>query len=457
MGEIMLDQISRVVSLGLLLLNAVYADAASSPNVDSPTAIPFYVGPLDPSLMVAPSAHANAAAKTYILPAVAGTTRWGVFDTGKAPVLHINPGDTVIIQTLPAADNQVVPGVSAAKINAMGAANLSRGPHTITGPIYVDGAEPGDVLSIHINNIVPIAYASNNSIPGKGLFPDLFPNGQVSYYHLDLKKMQMHFAPGIIVPLAPFPGLVAVAPASTGIFNSDPPGRFGGNMDLRELVVGSTLYLPVFAPGALIFTGDSHAGQGNGEIDLTAIETAFSEFNITVNLIKNKNLAWPQAETPTSWITMAYDTDLNKALEMTKQQTKEFIMQQRHVSSEAATKIMYQVWNCPISEVVNDGVLGTYCIIPKNFNAKASPLPSTDNAQDFVTVASDPDALTAMSKSAMALLKKVAVAKNMPITQVYILASFTMDCRFAPYISGDKEVHCMMPKSLWVSTTQGGR
>jgi acetamidase/formamidase len=434
-------------------MGTVYGDApavAANPNVASPNAFPFYVGPLDPALMTAPAATLNPAHKTYILPATPGTTQWGIFDTAQAPALHINPGDTVVIQTLPAANNQVVPGVSAAKITQMNNAVPNRGPHTVTGPIYVDGAQPGDVVKIHINSIVPIGYASNNSVPGKGLFPQLFPNRQVSYFHLDLQKNQLQFAPGIVIPLAPFPGLVAVAPAASGVFNTDPPGRYGGNMDLRELVVGTTLYLPVFAPGALIWTGDSHAGQGNGEIDLTAIETAFSEFSITVDLIKNTKLTWPQVETPDSWITTGYDTDLNKALNIAKAETVQFIIQQRHLSANAATQTLYKTWNCPISEVV-DGVKGVYCIIPKDPTALATPLLASDNDQDFVTVGRDPDALAAMSKASMAMLKKVSAAKNMPITQVYVLSSLTMDCRFAPYTSGAKEVHCMMPKSLWVA------
>jgi acetamidase/formamidase len=266
---------------------------------------------------------------------------------------------------------------------------------------------------------------------------------------VDLQKKQIQFAPGIVIPLAPFPGVVAVAQAKPGSYDSDPPGQYGGNMDLRELTAGSTLYLPVFMRGAMIWTGDSHAGQGNGEIDLTAIETAFSEFNVTIDLVKNKNLEWPQVETPTSWITVGYDTDLNKALDIAKAQTVQFIMQQRHVSETDATKMLYQIWDCPISEVVN-GVKGAYCIIPKNSNTTAPILPTNDNAQLFVTVGNDTDALQAMSKASMAMLQKVAAAKNMPLTQVYILASLTMDCRFAPYISGEKQVHCTMPKSLWI-------
>lgn len=439
-------KLATAIGLSMVFTGAAYAN----PNVGSSTSLPFYVGPLNQTLMAAATQTVNQQHLTYILPATPATTQWGVFNNTLEPVLRINPADTVVIQTLAAADNQVVPGVTADKIIQMNNAVANRGPHTLTGPIYVEGAEPGDVIKIHINSITPMPFASNNSVPNKGLFPDLFPTGQVSYFHIDLQKKQIQFAPGIVIPIAPFPGVVAVAPAKPGSYDSDPPGQYGGNMDLRELTEGSTLYLPVFMKGGMIWTGDSHAGQGNGEIDLTAIETAYSEFSVTIDVVKNKNLEWPEAETPTSWITVGYDTDLNKALDITKAQTIKFIMQQRNLSEAAATQVMYKIWNCPISEVVN-GVKGAYCIIPKNLNAVATPLPSNDNAKMFVTVGSDPDALQAMSKASMAMLQKVATAKNMPITQVYILSSLTMDCRFAPYVSGNKQVHCMMPKNLWVS------
>lgn len=439
------------LALGLGYVGCINATTTpSNPNVENPHAMPFYAGPLEQTLMAVPANESTSPNKTYILPAIPATTQWGVFNANMQPVLKINSGDTVVIQTLPAADNQVVPGVKIEKIIQMNNAVPGRGPHTLTGPIAVAGAEPGDVLSIHINSITPIAYASNDCVPGKGLFPELFPKGQVSYYQIDLKNKQIQFAPGIVIPLAPFPGIIAVAPAKSGVFNSVPPGVYGGNMDLRILTQGTTLYLPVFKKGGMIWSGDSHAAQGNGEIDLTAMETAFSEISITVKLIKGKKLAWPEVETPKDWVTVGYDTDLNKALDITKAQTIAFIMQQRHVSKQVATKIMYQIWNCPISEVV-DEVKGAYCIIPKDLNAVAKPLPSTDNDQEFVTVASDPDALLAMSKAAMDMLKKVSAAKNMSIQQTYILSSFTLDCRFAPYVSGNKEVHCMMPKNLWVS------
>lgn len=273
-------------------------------------------------------------------------------------------------------------------------------------------------------------------MPGKGLFPDLFPKGQVKYFHLDNRANQTQFAPGIIVPLAPFPGIVAVGRKESSTFDSISPGVYGGNLDLRQMTEGTTLYLPVFVKGGLVWTGDSHAAQGNGEIDLTALETAFSEFTVTIDVIKNKNLPWPEIETPKAWIAMGYDEDLNKALDITKEQTIQFIMEQRHLSQTDATNVMYKIWNYPISEVV-DEVKGAYCIIPKNLNTVAPVLPANDTAHDFVTVVKDPAALAAMSKASMAMLKKVAQAKDMTVKQVYILASLTLDCRFAPYVSGD--------------------
>ena len=108
------------------------------------------------------------------------------------------------------------------------------------------------------------------------------------------------------------------------------PGKFGGNMDLREMTEGATLYLPVLTKGGLISTGDSHAGQGNGEINLTAIETAFAEFKITVDLIKQKPLEWPRIETPTTWITVGYDENLNKAVDIMKAETIKFISDEKN-------------------------------------------------------------------------------------------------------------------------------
>jgi acetamidase/formamidase len=216
------------------------------------------------------------------------------------------------------------------------------------------------------------------------------------------------------------------------------------------MTAGSTLYLPVFMKGGLIWTGDSHAGQGNGEIDLTAIETAFAELNVTINLIKQKPLTWPRLETGRTWIAVGYDKNLNTALDILKQETIKLIMDVKKVSQPAAKKLMQQTWNCPIAEVVN-GVQGIYCIVPKNNDARSQPLPDNDNANFFVTTGQDTDIEKAIKEAAMAMINKIANIKKMKRVDVYTLSSFALDCRVAPHESGEKKIHCMMPKNLWVN------
>lgn len=411
--------------------------------------LPFLYGPLNPTGMVPFSAAKGG--KMHLLPATPATTQWGWYDSSQAPVLRISPGDTVVMETMTASHNQIVPGVTMDQLMKMRNDWPGRGPHTVTGPIHVEGAEPGDVLRIRINKIVPRPYASNMNMPGLlGAFPKEFAQGQIKYFYLDIEKKQMEFAPGIVVPLRPFPGVLAVARAEPGKYNTVAPGRFGGNLDLRELVEGTSLYLPVFVKGGLLWSGDSHAGQGNGEINLTAIETAFQEFNITVDLIKNQPLEWPRIESPTHWITIGYDRNLNTALDMLKAETVKFIVEQRKVSREQAEQIMYDHWNCPISEVVNI-LKGTYCMLPKDANApKPDALPKADNATYLVSYAKDADLENAMNTAAMGMINALE-KMNLSRLDAYSLASIAMDCRIGPHRSGDKEVHCMTPKSLWVN------
>lgn len=436
-------QLIAAICLSMLLAAIVVAE-------QNPNCFPFLPGIPNQQSMIAPAKAIDTKGKTYILPATPATTQWGYFDSSQPPVLTIKSGDSVVIETMAASDNQVVPGATIDQIMQIQNAIPGRGPHTVTGPIYIEGAEPGDVLRIHFNKIVPRPYASNNTGRGKGLFPKEFPEPFVNYFYLDFKKKEMQFAPGIVVPLGPFPGVIAVAREKPGKYDTAPPGPFGGNMDLREMVEGTTIYLPVFMKGGLLWTGDSHAGQGNGEIDLTAIETAFEEFNITVDVLKQKPLTWPRVETPTHWIAVGYDSDLNKALDILKEETIKLIMDQRKVARPQADKIMLETWNCPISEVVN-GVKGVYCMLPKDINAPHVTLPKTDDAKFFVTYAKDPDVEKAMSIASMAMINKIVETKKLSRVLAYTLASFAMDCRIAPHKTGDKEVHCMMAKSLWVS------
>jgi acetamidase/formamidase len=421
------------------------------PDVHKPdTYLPFLYGPLDPVGMTAPGSSRRG--KTHILAATPATTQWGYYDSAQAPVLRINPGDTVVMETMTGAHNQIVPGVTLEQLMKIRTDFPGRGPHTVTGPIYVEGAEPGDILRIRVNNIVPRSYASNQNMPGiAGLFPKEFPQGQIKYFYLDVKRMRMEFAPGIVVPLRPFPGVLGVARAEPGKFNTVEPGRYAGNLDLRELTAGSALYVQVFQKGGLVWTGDSHAGQGNGEINLTAIETAFQEFNVTIDLIKQKPLEWPRIETPTHWITVGYDRNLNTALDILKAETAKFILEHRKVSREEAEKLMYENWNCPIAEMVNI-TKGTYCMIPKDMKAaKPAPLPRKENARFLVTYGKDADVDKAMQIASMEMINTLE-KKGLTRLDAYSLASIAMDCRIAPHRGGDKEVHCMTPKSLWVAS-----
>ncbi|HVY05732.1 MAG TPA: acetamidase/formamidase family protein [Burkholderiales bacterium] len=388
----------------------------------------------------------------HVLPATPETTQWGWFDNAQPPVLKIRSGDRVSMETLMAAANQVLPGVSIAEITRVRLANPGRGPHTITGPIYVEGAEPGDTLKVHIERIVPKTYGANWNFPGElglGQFPDRFPSGQVRYFYFDLKQGTTQFAPGITVPLRPFPGVVAVARAEPGRYGTVPPGPFGGNMDVRELVEGTTLYLPVFVEGGLLWSGDSHAAQGNGEINLTAIETAFNELRLHVEVIKRRPLAWPRIETPTHWLTVGYDQDLNKALEILKAETQVFLSESKDLAPEHTEEWMATRFDCRVSEVVNQ-VKGVYCMIPKaGIESDRPERPLKETPQHFVTSASSPDLQAAMNEAAFAMIEQISQRKSLSAMDAYSLTSLTMDTRLGDIAETRKSVHCLVPKSLW--------
>ena len=325
------------------------------------------VGPADSSLRVAALPNGK---KVHLLPATLDTTQWGWFDNAQPPVLRVNSGDTVVMETMMHSHNQVVPGTTIEQIKKLRTDFPGRGPHTFTGPIYIEEAQPGDVLKVTLNKIVPRAYASNFNVPGMfGQFPNLYPDGQVKYLYLDLDKMQTEFLPGIVIPLKPFPGTTAVARKEPGRYSTVPPGEYAGNMDIRDFVAGTSLYVPVHVPGALLWSGDSHAGQGNGEVNLTAIETAYKELNITVEVIKGKPLDFPRIETQKSWITMGFDQDLNKAWAQAKAQTVKFLSEQRQVAPEQAEKLMASTSDCRVSQVVNVKK-GIHCLNPKNAGDK---------------------------------------------------------------------------------------
>jgi acetamidase/formamidase len=337
------------------------------------------------SALASSAQQGPAPGKHYSLPAAPENVQWGWYDPAEKPRLVINSGDTVSIETISHALGQVKPGADMGKIVQLRKENDGGGPHSITGPIYVSGAEPGDTLEIHILKIVPKEDAFNFNLPGKdfptvGLLAPEFPEGFVRYYKLDLARMQTVFKPGIVIDLQPFPGTFAVGvdpnepaakagPAihdSRGRTSTLRPWKNGSNMDLNELQAGSTLYLPVFLQGGLIWTGDSHCRQGNGEVNLTALECAYKEIEIQPVVRKDLKTDWPRAETRSDWIFMGYDEDLNQAMKIAVEQTVQWLATQRIVpmSREEAYALTSMVGDCRVTQVV-DIRKGVHCMIPK--------------------------------------------------------------------------------------------
>ena len=389
--------------------------------------------------------------KVYMLPATPETTQWGWFDNAELPRLTVNSGDTVVFETMSHSHGQLWPGKTIEEIKKARTDWPGRGPMTLTGPVFVSGAEPGDVLKLKINKIVARPWGANFNVPGLfGQFPKEFPDGQVKYLYLDWERKTAEFVPGIEIPLRPFPGTLGVARKEPGRYNAVPPGPYAGNLDNRDLVEGTTLYVPVFVSGALVWTGDSHAAQGNGEINLTAIETAFQEMSVTMTVEKRQGLDWPRIETPTDWIAMGYDEDLNKALEQAKSESVKLLMELRGVTREQAAQLMPLVADCRITQVV-DIKKGVHCMVPKDPAKRLSePRPTADSAQYLVSYQHGSDMNKAMDAASWNMLELLQREKGLNRLDAYGLASIAMDCRVGEMAAAGKGVHCVMPKSMWV-------
>ncbi len=303
------------------------------------------------------------------------TVHLGVFDTTLAPILTVDSGDTISFpNTWSHFLNQMQPGVPVDKLADLRKSNPGKGPHSIIGPIAITGAEPGDVVEVRYKRFRPFPWAAVFNNPGSlgtGLLAQDFPQGQVKYVDLDLKNMKTEFAPNINVPLQPFQGTLGLAPPdgyypplSPGVTSSVPPGPHGGNIDLRELAEGSTLFIPVWKPGALLFTGDSHAVQGDGEISITALETRMQEMRIQVFLHKQKNFSWPIAETATHWIILGMDKDLNVAMTLAARNAIKFLAARAHLTELDAYALCSIAASFRVTQVV-DIMRGVHAMIPK--------------------------------------------------------------------------------------------
>jgi acetamidase/formamidase len=319
---------------------------------------------------------AAAHAADYELKATPANVVWGYYSAAAKPVLRIKSGDTVTIQTMitNSPERLIQSGVKPEdvqpELKAIYAEVKDKGPggHILTGPIFIEGAEPGDALEVRIQRIeLSIPYAYNGFSNRSGVLAGTgdFTNSVTRIIPLDRGRMVAHFAENIEIPLHPFFGSMGVAPPeSAGRISSAPPGTHAGNLDNKDLVAGTKLFIPVHAPGALFEVGDGHAGQGNGEVDITALETALvGTFQFVVH--KGMNLKWPRAETPTHWIAMGIDKDLNEALKIAVREAIDFLATEKHMSREDAYMLCSTAVDFNVTQAV-DGTKGIHAMIPKS-------------------------------------------------------------------------------------------
>jgi acetamidase/formamidase len=312
--------------------------------------------------------------RVHRLEATPATVAYGYYWSEAKPVLRIASGDIIDVDTLltnsPTGLQQA--GVPPEKIQSSLKAIVGevtgdrRGPggHILTGPVYVEGANPGDVLEVKILSIdFAIDYGYNGcngfiasncdrSVPQKIL-------------KLDPRTMTSEFKPGIVIPLKPFFGSMGVAPPpDLGRVSSNPPGKHAGNLDNRELVVGSTIYMPVFVSGALFEIGDGHGAQGDGEVDQTAIETSLRG-RVQLTVRKGMKLVWPRAETSTDYISMASDEDLKVATTVAIQEMVDFLAATKKLTKHEAYQLVSVAGNVAITQLVDRPVYGVHVKIPK--------------------------------------------------------------------------------------------
>ncbi len=320
-------------------------------------------------------------AADYALLATPQTVAWGYYSGLAKPALTVHSGDTVRMQTLSTCgppERMVGGGVKPEEIPANTAPiyeevkDIGPGGHILTGPVAIAEAEPGDVLEVQILKVdIDVDFACNGFALNRGFLPMEYPYSRYKIISLDRKRMTAQFAPGIELPLHPFFGSMGVAPAG-GKIDSAPPFAHAGNMDNKELVAGATLYIPVAAKGALFEAGDGHAGQGNGEVDITALETYLSgTFRFIVH--KDRHLLWPRAETPEYYISMGFSKDLKEATEHAVRDMIDFLVEEKHLSRDDAYMLTSVAVDVDITQLV-DGNVGVHTLLPKKI-FKAAPKP----------------------------------------------------------------------------------
>jgi acetamidase/formamidase len=322
-------------------------------------------------VVVAAAAAGAQSPRTHRLEATPGTVAYGYYWSEAKPVLRIASGDILDVDTLLTSTPDrlekagVKPDDVQASLRAIVSEVTDRGPggHILTGPVFVEGAAPGDALEVKVLSIdLPIAYGYNGC--SGSVRENCEPGRAMAIIPLDRQRMIGIFRPGIEIPLKPFFGSMGVAPPpAAGRVNSSPPGIHAGNLDNKELVAGTTLWIPVHVPGALFEIGDGHAAQGDGEVDQTAIETSLRG-RVQLTVRKGLTLKWPRGETPTHFISMGIDLDLTAATKIAIQEMIDFLVETRHLDKHSAYQLTSVAGDVAITQLV-DGTMGVHVKMPK--------------------------------------------------------------------------------------------
>jgi acetamidase/formamidase len=291
-------------------------------------------------------------------------SRW---NRALAPRLTIASGDTVHLECVDSSGAQVRPGITPAEF-----LKIDRGRiHALTGPIFLDGAEPGDVLQVDVLDVAHKGWGWSSVISGMGFLQDRFREPYLFHWQLD--GCISRSLPPALVPLRPFCGVMGVAPAEDGEFRTRPPGVFGGNMDVRELCAGATLYLPVFNAGALFSAGDAHAAQGDGEVCINGIECP-ADVTLRFELHKGKPLAGPMVESrgapdqdqeTEAWIVVESAPDAIAAARAATSRMIDFLMARWEFSDVHAYLLCSVAMNLRLSQVVNEPMYTVSAAMPK--------------------------------------------------------------------------------------------
>jgi acetamidase/formamidase len=310
---------------------------------------------------------------THRLTPTPETVQCGFFDASVPPAVTVRSGDILEVETLPAVGSVTLEAGGLPPVEVPAALReLERevkrprvDTHILAGPVFVEGAEPGDVLEVRVLSVrVALPYAVNFWGPGGGFLYDEFPYARSVRVPLDLDRNVAKFAEGIEIPLKPFFGVMGVAPPlQTGRIGSGPPWVHGGNMDNQELGEGATVYIPVHAKGALFSVGDGHAAQGDGELCGTALETGLHG-KLQLIVRKDLSLRWPRAETATHYVTMGFHENLEQAARIATLEMLDYLVEEKGLSRDRAYILASDAVDLRITQLV-DGKKGVHAMLPK--------------------------------------------------------------------------------------------